>query len=87
MGASISNILSMITGQYSRLILIAFIIAIPVSWYFMDLWLDRFAYHTRIRISTIFLAGSITFLIALVTISYQSIKAALSNPVDQLRIE
>jgi putative ABC transport system permease protein len=87
MGASISNILGMVTGQYSRLILIAFIIAIPASWYFMDLWLDRFAYHTRIRISTIFLAGSITFLIALVTISYQSIKAALSNPVDQLRTE
>ncbi len=67
--------------------LIANIIAWPVAYYFMDRWLQNFAYRTDIKIWTFLLSGALTFIIALLTVSYQTVKAANANPVDSLRYE
>jgi putative ABC transport system permease protein len=67
--------------------LIANIIAWPLSWYFFDNWLNNFAYRTHIAWWFFILAGIISLIIALATVSYQTIKASLANPVDALRYE
>ncbi len=87
LGASISQVILLITKDFMRLALIAFMIAIPIVWYLMNQWLMNFAYHIQIGMG-IFLAGGIlSLLIAIFTLSFQSIKAARSNPVDALRTE
>lgn len=66
---------------------IAFIIAVPVSWFIMNKWLENFAYKTVVSWWIFALAGGITLIIALLTISWQSMSAATQNPVDTLRYE
>ena len=87
LGASVFNIVYLLSGNFTRLILIAMAVAIPVSWLAINSWLKSFAY--RIDISwTIFLIASATALfIAWFTVSYESIKAAIANPVKSLRTE
>ena len=87
LGASVFSIVYLLTGKFVRLIVIAMALAIPVSWWAIDNWLKGFAY--RINISwIIFLVACITaLLIALLTVSYESIKAAMANPVKSLRSE
>ncbi|MEO6001252.1 MAG: ABC transporter permease [Chitinophagaceae bacterium] len=87
LGASVFNILFLLSGNFTRLILIAVFIAVPVSWYAIDTWLQSFAY--RVDISwLIFVAASLTALfIAWLTVSYESVKAAIMNPVKSLRSE
>lgn len=87
LGASVGSIVTLLARDFIRLVLIAILIAVPVSWYVMNKWLDDFAY--RIHISwTVFLAsGSLAILIAVITISFQSVKAAISNPVKSLRTD
>jgi putative ABC transport system permease protein len=87
MGATISNVVSLLTKDFLKLLVIAFLIAIPIAWYVIHRWLEDFAY--RIGISWWFFvgAGLMTMLIALATVSIQSIKASLMNPVDSLRSE
>jgi putative ABC transport system permease protein len=86
-GASTFELLLMLTKDFSRLILIAFIIAIPVAWYFGNLWLSDFAYKAQIGVGVYAVGGLSALLIALVTVSYHTIRAALSNPVKSLRYE
>lgn len=86
-GARIDHIVFMLSRDFIIWILIAIIIASPVSYYFLNKWLLNFAYRTDIEWWVFGVAGIISLLIAIITISYQTIKAAIANPVDSLRYE
>ena len=85
LGAGVNSILVLISKDYLLLVIIAVIIASPIAWYFMQQWLQDFAYRVAIEWWVFALTGFITLAIALITISFQSLKAALSNPVKNLR--
>jgi ABC-type antimicrobial peptide transport system permease subunit len=87
LGASITNITSLLSKDFLKLVLIAFLIAVPISWYFMDKWLEDFAYRITISWWFFALAGILAAAIALATVSYQAIKSANTNPVKSLRTE
>ena len=87
LGASISGIVKLISKDFLKLIVIAIIIAVPVSWWAMNKWLNGFAYHVNISGWIFAIAATISLLIALLTISFQAVKAALANPVESLRSE
>ncbi|HSZ85163.1 MAG TPA: ABC transporter permease [Puia sp.] len=87
LGASISGIIQLLALDFIKLIMIAILIAAPVSWYVMNKWLQDFAYKINIGWTVFVLAGFIAILIAVMTISFQAIKAALANPVKSLRTE
>lgn len=88
MGASVSTIVTMLSKDFIKLVLLAIIIAAPVAWYSMDKWfLQSFAYRQNIQWWVIALAGALSILIAFITISFQSLKAALANPVKSLKNE
>ncbi len=87
MGASVRNILRLLTQNFVKLVLVSFIIAAPISWYMMNKWLDDFVYKITISWDVFLVAGLISVFIALLTISYQSISAALANPANRLRSE
>ncbi len=87
LGASVGSIVGLLSKEFLGLIVIALMIATPLAWYFMDQWLDNFAYHVNIQWWFFALAGLLTVFIALTAVSFQSIKAALANPVDSLRQE
>jgi putative ABC transport system permease protein len=86
-GARISDIIALLNKDFIRWVLIAFIIAVPVSWYVMNLWLKNFAYKTSLSCWIFALAGLIALGIALLTVSWQSLRAATRNPVEALRYE
>ncbi|MDB5124601.1 MAG: macB 8 [Mucilaginibacter sp.] len=87
LGASAGSITVMLSKEFLKLIIIASLIAFPVTWYAMHKWLQDFAYRITIQWWVFVVAGLIALLVAAVTISYQSIKAALANPVKSLRSE
>ncbi len=87
LGASIQNVVTMLSKDFIKLIAIASVIAFPVAWYAMNKWLQDFAFRTNISWWIFALASGLTLAIALFTISFQSIRAALSNPVKSLRSE
>jgi putative ABC transport system permease protein len=86
-GASVAEILIIFSKEFIRLIIIAFVIAAPLAWYFMNMWLENFTYHISIHWSDYVLGLLFTVVIALATVAYRSIKAGLSNPIDSLRAE
>jgi putative ABC transport system permease protein len=87
LGASISNIVGLLSKDFLKLILIAILIASPLAFYFMSKWLQDFAYRIQISWWIFLIAGAFAILIAIVTISLQAIKAAMTNPVKNLRTE
>ena len=87
MGASVTKIIGLLSFDFTKLVLIAFILAVPAGYLFMKKWLLNFAYKTDINIWIFLVAGGISLAIALLTISIHSVKAANSNPVDSLRYE
>jgi putative ABC transport system permease protein len=87
LGASVGGIVLMLSKQFTKWVVLANFIAWPVAYYFMDRWLKNFAYRIDIGIWTFVLSGVLVLLIAIMTVSYQSIKAAVANPVDSLRYE
>lgn len=87
MGASSSSVVGLLTREFTKLILISFVIATPLAWYLMKGWFSAFAYRTSMGVWPFIVAGLIALLIAWFTVSYQSIKAAIANPVDSLRDE
>lgn len=87
LGASSGNITAMLSANFLKLVLIAIIISFPITWFAMHKWLQDFAYRVNIQWWVFLLAGFIALLIALVTISFQSIKAAIANPIKSLRSE
>src|SRR5690606_18781688 len=87
LGASVSSILVLLSKDFVTLILIAFILAIPVANYFMSEWLQNFAYRIEISWWMFAISGLLVWLIALLSVSGQTLKAARQNPVDSLRNE
>ena len=87
LGASVSNVVLFLSKEFIVLVIIANIIAIPVAYFIMNKWLQGFAYRTDIGLFTFILSAFIAISIALVTVGYQTIKAARSNPVESLRYE
>jgi putative ABC transport system permease protein len=87
LGASVSGIVGLLSGDFIRLVFLAFVIASPLSWLAMHRWLQGFAYRTTLNPGIFVLAGAGALLIAVLTISFQAIKAALANPVNSLRTE
>jgi len=87
LGASMVSIIGLLNKEFIKLVVIANIIAWPFAWYGLRLWLQNFAYRINLGWSTFFLAGVLALVVALITVTYQSIKAATANPVDSLRYE
>jgi putative ABC transport system permease protein len=87
LGASVSGIVNLLSIDFLKLVLISFVIAAPLAWYFMHYWLQDFAYHTSINAWVFVLAGFCALAIAIFTVSFQAIKAAIANPVNSLRTE
>jgi ABC-type antimicrobial peptide transport system permease subunit len=86
-GASVSNITTMLSKDFLKLVSISLLIAFPLSWWMMNSWLQSFAYRIHITPYVFFIAGICVIVITLITISFQSIKAAIANPVKSLRTE
>ncbi|HZY35472.1 MAG TPA: ABC transporter permease [Mucilaginibacter sp.] len=87
LGASVSQVVILLSGEFIRLILLAFIIATPVAWYFMNLWLQGYAARINIGWWIFALTGTGAILVALITVGSQSVKVARANPVKSLRTE
>ena len=87
LGASVQSIVALLSKEFLMLVLIAIAIATPLAWWAMNKWLQDFAYRTTIQWWVFVIAAIIAILIALITISSQAIKAALTNPVKNLRTE
>ncbi|GET34142.1 ABC transporter permease [Prolixibacter bellariivorans] len=86
-GANISEVMTLLNKDFIKWVAIAFVVATPIAWYVMNLWLENFAYRTGLSWWVFALAGILSFAIALLTVSWQSYKAATRNPVDALRYE
>jgi putative ABC transport system permease protein len=87
LGASIAGIVQLLSREFGRWVLLANIIALPIGGYLMHQWLENFAYRINIEWWIYAAAGGSALLIALITVSFQAIKAALTNPVEALRYE
>jgi putative ABC transport system permease protein len=88
LGSSVTGVVILLSQDFTKMILIAFVLAVPVAWYVMEnWWLQTFAYRINISLWIIFVSGAAALLIAWITVSYQSIKAAIQNPVGSLRSE
>jgi putative ABC transport system permease protein len=86
-GARISEVLVMLNKDFVKWVAIAFVIATPIAYYAMNKWLENFAYKTELSWWIFALAGLLALGIALLTVSFQSYKAAVKNPVESLRYE
>ena len=87
LGASVTNITTLISKDFLKLVLLAILIASPLAYYFMGKWLEDFAYKIEIQWWVFALAGGFSLIITLITVGFQSIKSALANPVKSLRAE
>jgi len=87
LGASVSGIVAMLSKDFIKLVSIASIIAWPIAYYIMDKWLQDFVYKTEMGVSEFVLSSLVALFIAIISVGYQSIKAATANPVDSLRYE
>jgi len=87
LGASLKTIFNLLTLNFLKLVLVSVIIAVPIGWYIMNDWLQNFTYRTDVTWDVFVIAGLVAVLIALLTISYQSVRAAFVNPVDSLKSE
>jgi ABC-type antimicrobial peptide transport system permease subunit len=87
LGSSVVGIVQLLSKDFLKLVFLAILISIPISWYVMQDWLQGFAYRTEINWWVFALAGILAVFIALVTVSFQAVKAAIANPVKSLRTE
>ncbi len=87
MGASVEHVVALLSIDFLKLVIIGFVVAVPIAWYIMNLWLEDFAYRIHIEVQVFLLAGLAAGMIALATVSWQSIRAAIANPVESLREE
>ncbi|HWL00443.1 MAG TPA: FtsX-like permease family protein, partial [Parapedobacter sp.] len=87
MGASVSGIVQLLSRDFLKLVLIAIVVAAPIAWWLMSKWLEDFAYRIDIQWWMFAAAGLAAVVIALITVSWQAIRAAVANPVDSLRDE
>ncbi len=86
-GASVGSITAMLSGDFLKLISLSLFIAFPVSWWLMEQWLQSFAYRTKVTPFVFVLAGASVIIVTIITIGFQSVKAALLNPVKSLRAD
>ncbi len=87
LGATVSGIVLLLSKDFLKLVVVAFVVAVPVAYFAMERWLQDFAYRIEISWPIFLMAGLIALLVAVLTVSYQAIKAALTNPVKTLRYE
>lgn len=87
LGASVQNLVLLLTKDFTKLVVTAILIAIPFSWWMMDYWLSDFAYNSGLTWWIFVLSGLLAVVIAWLTVSWQSVKAALANPVESLKSE
>jgi drug/metabolite transporter (DMT)-like permease len=87
LGASVAQLVSLLSKDFVRLVILAFLLAAPLTWWGIYRWLEGFAYRTEISWWIFVLGGSIMMLIALFTLSIQIIRSAMANPVKNLRTE
>ena len=87
LGASVSNIVTLLARDFINLVVIAFVISLPVAWFVVNDWLQNFAYRINVNGWIFFAAGLLAAILALATISFQTIRAAIANPVKSLRTE
>jgi putative ABC transport system permease protein len=87
LGATVGGLIALMSKDFLKLILIAFIIAVPIGWYASSEWLTGFAYRTNISWTIFAIAGLSAATVALLTVSFQSVKASMMNPVKALRTE
>jgi putative ABC transport system permease protein len=87
LGSSVSEILVLLSKEFSRLVIIAMVIAVPVSWFGMDKWLQSFAFQTNISWWIFIVSGVLAILIAYLTIIFQALRASRTNPVEALKYE
>jgi putative ABC transport system permease protein len=87
LGASVANVVAMLSKDFLKLVGIAAFIAFPIAWYIMNKWLQNFTYRINISWILFFIGGMMAIIIALLTVSFQAIKAAVANPVKSLRTE
>jgi putative ABC transport system permease protein len=87
LGASVASITALLSSEFVKMVLVALAIAIPVAWYAIEQWLQDFAYRIAIQGWVFALAGLVAIFITMVTVSFQTIKAALANPVESLKNE
>jgi putative ABC transport system permease protein len=85
LGASVQNIVRLLSGDFAILVIIGFLVASPIAWYVMHIWLQDFAYRIHLSWWIFLLGGLLAFIIALSTIATQAIRAAMANPVNSLR--
>jgi putative ABC transport system permease protein len=87
LGASVPNVVTLLSKDFLKLTLVAAVIAFPIAWWWMNKWLEDFAYRINISWTIFLVAGLCTLFVALLTVSFQAIKAAIANPVKSLRTE
>jgi len=87
LGASAASIAALLSKDFARLVIISLLIASPAAWWLMHLWLQNFAYHIQISAWVFIISGTSALIIALLTVSFQSVKAAIGSPVKNLRAE
>ncbi len=87
LGASLSDILVLLSKDFTRLVIIAFVFAAPIGYLLQSRWLETFAYRVSIGWGTFALAGCVVLVLAWFTVSYQSIRVGLADPVKRLRHE
>ena len=87
LGASVQNILVLLSKDFFKLILISAVIASPIAWYLNDQMLRNFSYRIEVGFGVAIIGIGITFVLAITVIAFQAIKAAFANPVDSLRYE
>jgi putative ABC transport system permease protein len=83
----VNGLVILLSKDFVKLVLISLLLASPVAWYFMNEWLDNFPYRITISWWMFAVAGALSVVLALVTVGFQAVKAAISNPVDNLRTE
>jgi ABC-type antimicrobial peptide transport system permease subunit len=87
LGATVQQITFLLSADFLKLLLVSFLIAIPIAWYFANEWLTAFAYHTDLTMAIPLIAAGVLLATALLSVGYQAIKAAIGNPVKSLRSE
>ena len=87
LGASVTGLVLLMSKEFAKWVLIANLIAFPIAYFVMNNWLQSFAYRINLTIWIFLATAGVAFVIALLTVSYQSIKASLANPIESLRYE
>ena len=87
LGASIGGLIFQLSKGFAKLVMVAFIISTPITYFFMNDWLQNFAYQISIGPTVFIFAGILSLAVSILTVAYHSIKAAISNPIESLRYE